>query len=145
MRDESNYFNPATYQLIDRITGEEVPVDFFIKEVNRNGWEKAYAETIAEYFNIAGNQSTDVLAYFLTAKDKNNRLITTRKEVAEVTGVSYWTVSRVFKLTLEAGFLRKKRNGYYMINPSVMKYGDAGRGILVLKMWYELGGEEVVI
>ena len=142
MRDESNYFNPATYAVIDRITGEEVPVDIFIREAGKNGWEKAYAEVLAEYYNIAGSQAADVLSYFLISKDSNNRLITTRREVVEATGASYKTVSKVFKCTLDAGFIRKKRNGYYMVNPNLMKYGGEGRGVLMLRMWYGLGDEQ---
>ena len=58
-------FNPDTYMVIDRITGEEVPTKMFVKEIEKGQWEKAYTHLLADYIEAPGDHSCRILAYLL--------------------------------------------------------------------------------
>jgi len=140
MRD--NYFNPATYAVIDRVTGEEVPVDIFIEKTSKGYWQKAYAKTLADYFGLAGSKVTDILAYILTEKDANNLFVRTWKEVEENVGVSNKTVAKVFKMAIEKKFITKVRNGKYLVSPKLLRHGCKTRGAMIMRLWDELNPED---
>jgi len=140
MRDD--YFNPATYAVIDRITGEEVEIDIFIEKVKKGYWERAYASTLALYFGMSGSKSVDVLAYILSKKDHNNLFVYTWEEVQEDLGISKMTVAKVVKKAIAKGFIKKVRNGKYLISPTLLRHGSDIKGAMILKLWGDLPKQE---
>ena len=70
--DAEKYFNPATYMVIDRVTGEELNVDIFIEKASTAGWQKAYAKTVSEYIKCGDGKSVDLLAYIIENKEYND-------------------------------------------------------------------------
>jgi ribosomal protein S25 len=138
MKYENNRFNPATYMVIDRITGEEVPIQIFIEQANCEYWEKAYAKTLAEYIGIVGVGSSNVLAFIIKNKQKNNLLVSTFEEIAKKSNVARSTVDRIFKELKKRGFIKKVRNGCYMVSPKLLVHGSKTHGAMLLRIWGEI-------
>ncbi|MBT7349626.1 hypothetical protein HN803_02420 [candidate division WWE3 bacterium] len=130
-----DYLDANRYTLTDNETGEIMYVDSIAKEADKRYWEKTYAKTIAECFELVGNAPTKVLAHFLRIKDSNNQINGTVREMAKDMEVSKTTVTRVMSVLTEAGFMKKRRSGCYMLSPDVIKHGSRGKGIMVLMLW----------
>jgi len=130
-------FNPSTYMVIDRITGDEVDVAMFVQETSRNGWEKAYASAMADYIGIGGDGVAKILAYFIRSRNRHdNYVIGTYKVISDKTGVSKSTVIRTMKKMLDGGHIKKKQNGVYMVNPNLIRYGSKTVGVIMMKLWH---------
>jgi len=129
-------FNPATYMVIDRVTGEEIDVAMFIQDCGENGWERAYANVMADYIGITGKSESKILAYFIRSRQKHdNYVIGTFTAIADKTGVSRSTVVRTMKKMLGGGFIKKKQNGVYMVSPHLIRYGSKTVGVIMMKLW----------
>lgn len=134
---DKDYFDPTRYQVVDRQTGEEVPIQIFIDQSQVDYWEKAYAKTIAEYLNIAGNAAAEVLAHFLKIKDSKNQIHGTHREISAKLNVAKATVSTVIKKLQKAHMLHMLRNGCYMLSPHVIRHGSRTQGAMVLRLWQQ--------
>jgi DNA-binding MarR family transcriptional regulator len=134
----SDYFDNGRYKLIDTRTGEFIDVQVLLDKVERTDWEIAYVKTLAEYMNIRGTSVTKVLSYLLKTKDGGNRIHGTQEEIAADAGVSVPTVKTVFKALLEKGFIKRIRNGLYMVTPKVMRNGNKQRGAMLLRLWDDI-------
>lgn len=132
---EEDYFNPATYMVVDRVTGEEVNVGIFIEKASANGWQKAYAKTLSEYIRCGDGKSVDLLAYILEKKESNNLVHGTQRELAERSGVSLAVVARTLKALTEKGLIKKVRSGCYMVSPQVMSNGNKKVGAMMFRLW----------
>ena len=133
-----DYFNPATYQVIDRITGEEVNVGIFIEQAGVKGWQKAYAKTLSEYIKCGDGKSVDLLAYILEKKDGNNLLHGTQRELATKSGVSLGTVTKTLNSLSKKKLIKKVRSGCYMVSPNVMANGSKKVGAMVFRLWGDI-------
>ena len=136
MRED--YFNPATYMVIDRVTGVEVDIDIYIKESSSSYWEKAYAKVLAEYIEVTGNNSSKVLAAILKKKNSDNLVLSTVREMAEELDVSPVTVSKIFVALQSKGLMKKIRNGRYLVSPMMLRHGSKTKGALLLRLWGEI-------
>lgn len=134
MKDK-DYFNPSTYMVIDRVTGEEVNVGIFIEKASANGWQKAYAKTLSEYIKCGDGKSVDLLAYILEKKDQSNLVQGTQREIARKSNVSLAVVARTMKALTEKKLLKKIRSGCYMVSPNVMANGNKKVGAMVFRLW----------
>ena len=132
------YFNPATYAVIDKVTGEEVDIQLFIERVTKDKWERAYAKTLADYIGIGGNASCKVLAYLISFKDSKNVINGTQEELANNMGVSKKTVNTVFGILKEKDMLKEIRSGCYFLSPKVICYGNRVHGAMLLRIWGEI-------
>ena len=132
---EEDYFNPSTYMVIDRISGEEVNVGIFIEKASVGGWQKAYAKTLSEYIKCGDGKSVDLLAYILEKKDQSNLLQGTQREIAKRSKVSLAVVSKTIKALTEKKLLKKVRSGCYMVSPNVMSNGNKKVGAMVFRLW----------
>ena len=128
-------FDTTAYMVVDRATGEELDLAVFIQEVKGGYWEKAYAQTLAEYIGIAGTSTASVLAYLIKAKTGSNLVNGTVREIAEASGVTSKTVSNVFGKLKARGFLRKVRGGCYFISPKLIRTGGKVKGAMLLRLW----------
>lgn len=136
MRDD--YFNPATYMVIDRVTGEEVNASIFIEKASSNGWQKAYAKTLAEYIQCGDGKAVDILAYLIKQKDANTNMIHgTQREIAAKANVSLAVASKTMKALSDKGLLKKVRSGCYMLSPEVMRNGSTKVGAMMFRLWGE--------
>jgi len=132
-----DYFDPERYAVFDKETGEEMPVQIFLQDVKPEYWEKAYAKTLAEYFDLVGDAPTRVLTHILKSKDANNMVYGTVREFAESVGVAKGTISNVMKKLRDHGFIKMIRSGAYMLSPKVIKHGSYTRGAMVMRLWNE--------
>ncbi len=133
-----DYLDNQRYKLLDTQTGEFINVQVLLEKVGSNGWEIAYVKTLAEFMNIKGTSVTKVLSFLLKEKDGSNRIHGTQIEIAKDAKVSVPTVKTVFKALLEKGFLKRVRNGLYMITPKVMRNGNKQKGAMLLRLWDDI-------
>lgn len=138
MKDHSEYFNPSTYEITDKITGEVVDIQLFIERVTKDKWEKAYAKTIAEYIGIGGSASCKVLAHLISARDSKNLILGTQREIAKELQIAPKSVSTVFKVLRERDMLKEIRSGCYFLSPKVIAYGNRVHGAMLLRIWGEI-------
>jgi len=131
----SDYFNSATYAVIDKITGEEVPIDIFIEKASKKYWEKAYAKTLAEYINVSGNNPSKVLAYLLKNKNVDNLVLNTVRGISNELCISTAHVTNTFKALKEKGLLKTVRNGCYFLSPELLRHGSKNRGAMLVRIW----------
>ena len=134
MKDK-DYFNPSTYMVIDRVSGEEVNVGIFIEKASVNGWQKAYAKTLSEYIKCGDGKSVDLLAYIIEKKDQSNLLHGTQREIAKNAKVSLAVVSRTIKALTDKNLLKRVRSGCYMVCPSVIANGNKKVGAMMFRLW----------
>ena len=132
------YFNPETYMVIDKISGEEVNVGIFIEKASVNGWQKAYAKTLSEYIKCGDGKSVDLLAYILEKKESNNLLHGTQREIVQKSKVSLAVVARTIKALTEKKLIKKVRSGCYMVSPNVMANGNKKVGAMVFRLWGDI-------
>ena len=128
-------FDPASYMVIYKPTGEEVDVSILIKDARDTGWERAYAKTLADYMECAGVQSSSLLAWIIRSRDGKNLILGTQTEIGKKAKVSRGTVISIFKTLIEKKMLIKVRSGCYMVTPKMMRNGDKHRGAMLLRMW----------
>lgn len=126
------------YALMDKSTGEVLDMAIFVKKLEGKYWEKAYAKTLAEYIGLAGSSSADILAYMLKAKDSNNLILGTVREIAKSAGTAPKTVSLLFKRLGEKKLLKKVRSGCYMLSPDLLRYGNNTKGAMLVRFWGDL-------
>lgn len=138
----SDYFNPDTYMVIDKITGEVLDVSIFIESAKKSGWEKAYAEVLASYISCGGSKTTDLLAYIIGSRDTNNLIHGTQDEIAKSSGVSIFVVKTVFKRLYAEGYLKRVRSGCNMVSPKMIRNGDSKKGAMLLRVWDKEEREE---
>ncbi|WP_150137957.1 replication/maintenance protein RepL [Candidatus Enterovibrio escicola] len=135
---DSDYFNPATYEVRDKITGEILDVSIFIERAKQNGWEKAYAKTLGEYIKCGGGQATEFLAYILEKKDPRNMLYGTQREFAAKTGVSLPVINKTMKALEQVNLIKKVRSGAYMLSPNVIRNGSNKTGVILFRLWKDV-------
>ena len=125
------------YAVIDRGTGEELPIQMFIERSSSEYWEKAYAKTLAEYINVSGNNNSKVLAYLIREKNADNLILGTVRGIAAELGISTMYVTNTFKALKDKGFLKLKHNGCYLLSPEILRHGSKNRGAMLLRIWDE--------
>ncbi len=135
---EHNYFNPSTYQVIDRVTGEEINVGFFIEKTNKNAWQKAYAKTLSEYIKCGEGKAVNLLSYIIKEKDVNNMLHGTQREIARKAEVSLDVVTRTMRALQAKKMIKIVRSGCYMLSPEVMSNGSTKKGVIMMRMWGDI-------
>jgi DNA-binding transcriptional ArsR family regulator len=132
---EKDYFNPATYEVRCKITGEVLDVNIFVERARATGWQKAYAKTLAEYIKCGGGQATEFLAYMLEKKDHSNMIYGTQRELSEITGVSLPVVSKTIKALKQKRLVKIIRSGAYMLSPDIMRNGSDKAGVMLFRCW----------
>jgi Firmicute plasmid replication protein (RepL) len=137
MTKQPPHFNPETYLVIDRISGEEIPMPVFIEACESGYWEKAYAKTLAEYIGAPGSAPCTILAFLVSEKNVNNLINGTISEIAKKTNASPKTVSNIFKILIDRNMLKKVRNGCYFFSPEIMRHGSKVRGAMLIRYWNE--------
>lgn len=135
MTDIRDRFNPATYMVIDKITGEEIDVAVFVEKASKNGWQKAYAKTLASYINIAGDKASAVLSYLIQEKDASNLVHGTQAEIANNAGASIAVTKRVMKKLIDKEMIKIVRSGCYMLTPKMIRIGNNYQGAMLLRLW----------
>jgi len=132
---ESPHFNDSTYEIRDLVTGEIVPVTLMVEEIKKTYWEKAFINVLASFIEVGGEANNKVLAYLIRERNNENMILGTFKSIAAGAKVSEGTVSKLFKILQKKEFLKKIRNGLYMVNPKMLRYGSHNAGVAMMILW----------
>jgi hypothetical protein len=74
---------------------------------------------------INNSKQLDVVFFVLDNTDPSNNLyIGTIRKTVEMTGISYGTVSTIFKKMQEVDMIVKQSNGVYKVKPNLLMKGD---------------------
>ena len=138
IRQPEDYFNPETYMVLDRITGEELDVKIFIEEASQKGWQKTYIKSLCEYMGVADGAAPKVLTYILENKEQNNMILGNFVEIAKWTGVSRSMVQRVFKTLIDKKMVKFVRTGCHILKPKILCNGNKKVGSMVVRLWGDL-------
>lgn len=126
-----------TYTMVNNRTGEAVPVDMFIEMIPKAYWERAYAKVLAEYIGVTGTATSTILAWLISNKDSNNRIIGTFAVIAKECNTTVPTVSTLFQKLYKKDLLKKVHNGVYMLSPSLLRHGNQNKGAVLFRQWEE--------
>lgn len=129
------HINPDTYMLIDRVTGEEVNIKLFIEEVQKDHWEKAYANVLAEYIEAPGEKSSRILAYLIRNRNHENIVIGSCASIASELKISKTTVHKILKILQDKKLIKQIKNGVYMVSPKMIRYGSHNAGVALMVLW----------
>jgi len=138
MTQKEEYFTSDKYMLVERATGKEVPMQIFLKQSAKAGWEKAYAEQLAIFIGSVNSSTTTILAFLIKNRSQENLIYGTYKSLAEEIGVSKQTIVNVFKSLREKDMLKLVRNGVYFVSPHVIRNGYGLNGAILISEWDRL-------
>ena len=128
------FLNTSTFEL------EEMQVTS-VEERDFN-FQKVWMRHFIQDLDLLGTQKTRVAFWICDNLDRENRLLATNATISEATGISIRTVSTVMTILQEVDFLKKVRNGLYIINPEVIFSGSYGKRLNCLTQYKELDAVE---
>ena len=122
-------------QWVNKETGEVRTFAVVSKVTGDNGWHKVWLDDLAKVMNILGGGKIEVFSHILqNINPYSNEFGGTIREIAEATDTDKVTVQKTINLLKEANFLRKVRNGTYLINSQKLVQGghEKKKGIMVI-------------
>jgi L-rhamnose mutarotase len=113
-------------KLTDNDTGEVISVTHTIRKVRCDQrFQKAHVADWVNLLSLLNNKQANILGYILYKTDfKNNFFTETCREIQTATGVSLPTVSSTMKNLQNMKFLKKIKNGVWMLSPKLLYMGD---------------------
>lgn len=121
-------------EFVDTETGEVFVANLVVK--NDDNFFKVYLHDLAGIYGLTQNRQVDVINYILTnMNDKTNLLNASYDEIATAIKVSKTTVKEVFKKLIKARAITRIRNAVYMVNPSILSKGKAGKQIRMMMIY----------
>lgn len=127
-------------EFVDTQTGEVFKASLIIK--NDDDFYKVFLHDLCGLYGLTQNRQVDVINYILThMSDKTNLLNASYDEISKAIGVSKTTVKEVFSKLIKARAITRVRNAVYMINPSILSKGKAGKqyGLMIIYNGYREG------
>ena len=79
---------------------------------------------LIRYLRLADSKAGGVLLQLLHQADDKQQLHSTLDSLAEDCGVTKVTMNKLFQRLYKAGFLKKIRNGQYMLHPQLLAFED---------------------
>lgn len=112
--------------LVDRDTGEEIPMQMNVVEDRDFNFHKVWLQHLIHSFDEIVNQKLRLAFWIIENLNKENQLVMTQRKIAEKSGISYQTVSRTIRLLTEGKppFLQRINAGAYRVNPDVLFKGS---------------------
>lgn len=124
----------GTKRLVDLETGEEFNAQTIVKTVGDRDFKKLFLSEIIDKIEGFTNAKMKFMFWFLDNADKQNRIIGTYEQLAEKTGISYPTISRVIPLLRKSDIIRSVSPSVYMLNPNlVAEVTSSRRANLLIK------------
>lgn len=130
--------NGHRYKVYDSELGLWVDIVAMMDNDVKSGWCKAYSKMLAVYIKAASTAQTDVLAYLLTSRDGQNRILEGHSAIAHKVGTSRQTVGKVFKKLIDAGMMKAVTKEQYMLTPKMIRNGERSKGAMMLQVWGDL-------
>ena len=118
-------------------TGEVIPMETFRKEPVEEdvGFVKMWTEMLVKMLTEFGSANDLVAAYLFAAKNKDNIVIATQKQVASAMKISLSQVNAAFKLLKKMNIICQVSPGVLMINPRFFAYGSTKKRAELLKKY----------
>ena len=112
--------------LVDRDTGEEIPMQMNVVEERDFNFHKVWLQHLIHSFDEIVNQKLRLAFWIIENLNKENQLVMTQRKIAEKSGISYQTVSRTIRLLTEGKppFLQRINAGAYRVNPDILFKGS---------------------
>lgn len=123
-------------KFMDTETGEVFEASLIVK--NDDNFYKVFLHDLCGLYGLTQNRQVDVINYILTRmNDKTNLLNASYDEIAKAIGVSKTTVKEVFSKLIKAQAITRVRNAVYMVNPSILSKGKAGKQYKLMIIYNE--------
>lgn len=115
----------GTKQYLDVESGETVEAVNVIKPLQVDkGFHKVWLYDLMDILTEIGSKKIMVVEYLLSKMNPNdNGISLTVREAAGDLKVSPVTVNQTIQALMKANFLKRIRNGYYLVNPGVLIQG----------------------
>jgi DNA-binding transcriptional regulator YhcF (GntR family) len=125
--------------LVDKETGEEIPVDQITKRVygTKQFW-KVYLMDFLQVLGILDSRQVDILIYILeNTEQANNTFIGTYSKIQKDIGVAPATIAKVMTRLQENKFITKVQNGVWQVNPNIMMKGSDHKKQLLINYFQD--------
>ncbi len=135
MKDQlGNVHYIGSKKLVDLETGEQFEAQTVIKTIGDTDFKKMFLGAVLEKIDNFGSIKMKFIFWLFDNADRQNRIIGTYKQLAEESGISVPTISRIIPVLKDADVLRVISPSVYMLNPDlVSSISSNGRANLLVK------------
>ena len=103
------------------------------KNVDSQNFVKVFLADFLVALGILNSKSVSVVCYILeNVRYSDNTLIASKQEIADGCGVSVRTVYYVMSKLEEVGFIKKKSNRFYIVNPKYIVKGNENKRRMII-------------
>lgn len=115
----------GTKQYVDCETGEVIEAVNMVKTIDSDrGFHKVWLYDLMDIITEIGSKKIQVVEYLLkNLNSSNNSISITIREIAQELNISSKTANETILALIKANFLRRVRNGFYLVNPNVLIQG----------------------
>lgn len=119
----------GTKQYVDVETGEVIDAVNMVKTIDSDrGFHKVWLYDLMDIITEIGSKKIQVVEYLLqNLNSSNNSISITIREIAMDLKISSKTVNETLLALIKANFIRRVRNGYYLVNPNVLIQGNPAK------------------
>ena len=130
--------------LVDRDTGEEIPMQMNVVEERDFNFHKVWLQHLIHSFDEIVNQKLRLAFWIIENLNKENQLVMTQRKIAEKSGISYQTVSRTIRLLTEGKppFLQRINAGAYRVNPDILFKGSHSNRMGICDEYIQTKGDK---
>ena len=127
----------GTKEFIDADTGEVHTMNVVSIEERDCNFHKLWLQHVITSFDLIGNQKIRLALWIIDNLNRDNMLLYTYEQIANMTGISYKTISSTMKVLIDSNFLTKRNAGCYVVNPNVIFKGGRTDRLNVLIQYNE--------
>ena len=126
-------------ELVDTETGEQILVDQVTKRVygSKSFW-KVYLMDFLTILGIIDSKQLDVFIYLVeNTNQANNTFMGTYDEISKECNVSRPTIAKIMKKLQDKGFIKKKYQSVWIVNPNILMKGNDHKRQILLSYYRE--------
>jgi len=128
-------------EYINKETGEIEQVGRFVLEDKDFNFEKIWISHLLQSMEALGSKKLKVAMFLLSVKDDDNYVNLTYQEMMDYTKISRQTITDTIKILIQENFMKKIRNGKYLINPDIMFKGGKNKRMNIM-LTYQTSDEK---
>jgi len=117
--------DPSDYQIVHKDTGEVDELDLYLTKGGAKGWNQTYPQEFARLLSFIGGQQAQLLSWMILNRNGDNLVLESVASISEKAGISKSTSARTLKALQSRDFLRKVKNGMYMVDPRLVSWGGS--------------------
>lgn len=123
--------------------GEPISMNVTISEQKDFNFHKIWMTEALQTLGLIGNKKTDVAYKLIDLMKKDNSIPYTYQEIANISGTGIDTVAKTIQVLIEANFIKRKRAGYYVLNPGIIFKGTSKNRAYYLTEYRSLQSTEI--